>query len=454
MDAVTALKKLGYTVDDSTHKYIPLWEEMYKGNIEGFHKYSEWNGKKLVNKKRKTLGMPKKACEDWADNIFNDNVYITVDDDYQETFDGCLKLTKFRKRFPYQIELSFGLGTGALVEFKDTQGNPVIDMIRADMIYPLEVENGEIVSCAFASEQDGKLLYLNIHKKLDNGNYLIENRYYKQEKKKLLPFKKSKVKESYISKVKMFQIIKPAIVNSMELNSSMGMSVYAKAEDEMKSTDIDYDSLDNEIEVGKKRQYVKVGGLGIQVTEDGETVPIFDNDQTTFYILPGEEGEEGTVVQETQSDLRIQAITDALQTNLNLFGRKVGLGDDYYSFKDGSVYTNTSQVISSNSRFYKTLKKHEKMIQDVIVELVEALYYLQYDSFYLGDVTIDFDDSIVEDSEAIQRQALLEKNSGLIDNVQYYMDVYKLTEDQAIEFNKKIQERLREQTPEEPPIEE
>lgn len=65
---------------------------------------------------------------------------------------------------------------------------------------------------------------------------------------------------------------------------------------------------------------------------------------------------------------------------------------------------------------------------------------------YKDDVTIDFDDSIIEDSKETRTQAILELNNGLIDDVQYYIDVYKMTEEQAIEFRDKIKKR----TPEEP----
>ena len=54
--------------------------------------------------------------------------------------------------------------------------------------------------------------------------------------------------------------------------------------------------------------------------------------------------------------------------------------------------------------------------------------------------------SIIEDSKETRTQAILELNNGLIDDVQYYIDVYKMTEKQAIEFRDKIKKR----TPEEP----
>ena len=88
-----------------------------------------------------------------------------------------------------------------------------------------------------------------------------------------------------------------------------------------------------------------------------------------------------------------------------------------------------------------------------MIELIKAVLYVANGSEYINDVTIDFDDSIIEDSEKTRNQALLELNNQLIDDVQYYIDVYKMTEEQAIEFRDKISERSpqEEEIEEEPP---
>jgi len=92
-----------------------------------------------------------------------------------------------------------------------------------------------------------------------------------------------------------------------------------------------------------------------------------------------------------------------------------------------------------------------------MIEMVRALLYLKNNTEYKDDVTVDFDDSIIEDSTEIQRRALLELNSGVIDKVEYIMQVYKYTEDQAKEFVDEIDNRILEEqkkiTPKEPDLE-
>jgi len=454
------LKELGYEVEaDVTRTHLEEWSEAYKGKIKGFHNYSEYNGDRLVDKERKTLGMAKKCCEDWADNIFNDNVYIQVDEKnekFKKALSDVWKANKFRRKFTELLELTFSQGTGAIVEFKENNVTKM-NYYNAKHIYPLKVENGEIISCAFTSNDTDNQVWIQIHDKQSSGSYKIINRTYQQSKDNSITLVVDGLKEEDKSKIKLFQILKPNIVNNFNLDSGMGISCYANAFDELKKVDKTFDSYDNEIEAGRKRVFVLADATQVNISTNENTqqttlVPLFDPNQTTFYRLPGEK--DKTVVQETQGELRVTDLTNALQTDLNLFGRKVGLGGDYYSFKDGTVYTNQTQVISSNSAFYKTLKKHEIIVLEVIEELVNAIHYLLYNKEYQGDVTVDFDDSIVEDTAEIKRQAMLEFNAELIDEIQYYQDVYKMTEKQAMEFYEKLSKRKADSLEEDPPPEE
>ena len=75
------------------------------------------------------------------------------------------------------LELSFAMGTGAFVEY--LEGDRVrIDYVRAGLIYPLVWDNGEVLDCAFASErvvEKEKQLTLTIHRRDEQGLYLLEN---------------------------------------------------------------------------------------------------------------------------------------------------------------------------------------------------------------------------------------------------------------------------------------
>ena len=101
-------------------------------------------------------------------------------------------------------------------------------------------------------------------------------------------------------------------------------------------------------------------------------------------------------------DFKIRAQEHELGINkaLDLLSFKCGLGTGRYKFENGTAKTAT-EVISEKSDLFQSLKKHEIMLESAIKGLVNAISYL------LGgkptDVTIDFDDSIIEDKTSERR---------------------------------------------------
>lgn len=64
----------------------------------------------------------------------------------------------------------------------------------------------------------------------------------------------------------------------------------------------------------------------------------------------------------------------------------------------------------------------------------------------LGDIEcktikITFDDSVIEDKEAAARQALIEYNAGLIDEVEYFIRARNMDKETAIRYATEISER-------------
>lgn len=450
----TYIESLGYKViSPDMHTYIQNWIEWYKGDVDDFHKYSMYNGFKFVDMKRASLRMTKRISEEWSSLLYNDKVCISVgkqdvtENKDQKQLEEALSLNKFNYKFSELIERTFALGIGATVVYKDNKGKPKIDYIIAPMIFPLKEENGEIIDCAFGSYK-GNDIYVNIHERQPNGSYKITNKLAKKGNDGT--YKEAKIDgvlESSYSKVKMFQIFKPNIANNLDLFSPFGISVYANAIEQNKAIDMIYDSFRNEFNLGKKRLFLKTEALTFKtvtgVNAKGETtteaVPIFDENQTEFFALPGEEKDD--LITEINSQLRITEHIDGLQTALNLFSDACGLGPDRFVFRDGKVYTNADQVISTKSKLYKNILNHEKILRYSITELIEAIMFALNGKEYTEDISIDFDDSIVQDTEKIRQQALLEFNAHLIDEVQYYQDVYGMTEKQATEFRDKIKNR-------------
>ena len=398
-------------VQDSYYAYIDLWQKWYRGKVPSVHNYTQYNGKKHIRRTRKTLGLAKTVAEDWANLLMNEKVQICIEEDSKELVLQVLKDNEFNKRANQLVELTFALGTGALVEYSD--GDEVkIDYIRAGMVYPLAWDNGRVTECAFGSiRNSGKKaqVYLNLHR-LENGLYVIENHLFDYSNKRLMEVG---LPEGVLPEVKTgsavprFQLLTPCIANNIDPDSPMGISVFHNAQDQLESADLVYDSYCNEFRLGKKRITVPITLTQIAMEEDGTATPVFDDNDTEFYAVPGD-GENK--IQEHNMELRAEAHEAGLQTMLNLVSWKTGSGGKRYVFRDGQVKTAT-EVISDDSDLYRNLKKHEKSLETVLVGLVNAIS----DMMNLGRVTttITFDDSIITDTDAEKAMFLQEIREGV-----------------------------------------
>lgn len=422
MKAITQyLKGLGYDcVEDDFYSQIDLWQKWYRGYVPSFHDYRQYNGRKKIRRTRKSLGMAKTVAEDWANLALNEKVGIALKKKSAEKrVWSVLDANQFRVRGNQLLEQAFALGTGAFVERKE--GDEVkIDYIRAGMVYPLAWDNGRITQCAFGSERtvkQEKQVYLNIHT-LANGHYVIENHLFRRNGTALteiaLP---DDVKERVETKspTPLFQIIRPNIANNFAPDCPLGISVYANALDQLEGLDLVYDSYCNEFRLGKKRITVPVTMARMAMEEDGSVTPVFDDNDTEFYAIPSVDQGENKI-EEHNMELRYEAHEAGVQTALNLLSFKCGMGRDRYNFKDGEVKTAT-EVVSEKSDLFQSLKKHELLLEGALIGMAQAVAEL----LGLGEqeVTINFDDSIIEDTGAEKLRFLQEIRDGVRQKWEY-----------------------------------
>jgi len=399
----TALARAGYRCDTAMQSHIEEWRLWYKGYCSSFHKYMVYNGNVYTEQRRASLKMAKRVCEDWAKLILNEKVVINVDNDtvnsiVKKVFDN----NDFYVRAKRLIEKSFAFGSGAFVEFNSSDGSVVMDFVTADMIYPISWEGIKITECAFGSVKvyNGiPYIYLNIHTKDNYGKYIIHNRMFTKEDGKevnLLEGVERIVQTN--SKVPRFQIIGPNVTNNIEEHSPLGISVFANAIDEIKGVDLVYDSYLNEFKLGKKRLVVPISMTQRSMEDSGDTAPIFDSNDTVFYAIPGSTDSNDNKLQEINMELRNDAHKSALETHLGLLSGKCGLGTNKYKFENGTVKTAT-EVISENSDMFRNLKDHETVVKSALIGVVRAILdILKYSPD--ADISVQFDDSIIEDRNA------------------------------------------------------
>lgn len=430
-DVRAVLEGLGYTIPDTeVYAHMEIWRAWYQGHYPKFHDYLQYNGRKKIKRHRKALRMAKKVCEDHANLLMNEKVLITMDNKkVQEKVDAALLANDFRVQANKLVELAYALGTGALVEHDDGEGNILMDYVRGDMIFPLNWDGDAVSDCAFASVKTFScrpFIYLNIHK-LEAEEYVIYNKLIpldasgsavmlgsmdppakgQASKTKPAPTEEPADPDTKMlfgdmtpeyhtnSKTPRFQFIGPNQANNIDLGSPLGISVYANSLDLLEGIDLIYDSYCNEFRLGKKRIIVPQSMLAL-MQQDDETWMAFDDNDTEFYGLKMDGDKQE--LKEINMELRITDHDQGLQRFLNLLSSKTGLGNDRYSFDAGVVKTAT-EVISEKSELFQTLKKNELVLDTALKGMCKAIAEICGITAAFK-TTINFDDSIIEDTDA------------------------------------------------------
>ena len=466
---IIKLNELGYTtIPDSFYSKVYEWKSWYQGDVKGFHNYTVQNGERQVKCRRYSLGMGKKLCEDWANLLMNEKVKITLEGQKEQDFiDLVLTENNFTVKANEMQELKSALGTVAYVprvigqEISESgdivPGNAsgiVLDYVTIENIYPLSWQNGYISECAFSSEvtRGGKdYLYLQIHRREDNGNYVIENRIYRYDNEQLADEQLVNVKgfENIPPVVhtgsdkRQFVIDRPNIANNVNYLLPTGIAIYANAIDVLQGVDIAYDSYVNEFKLGKKRIIVKPSAAQYL---DG--TPAFDPDDVVFYVMP-EDTEDGAVVTPIDMTLRTVEHNTGIQDQLNILSSKCGFGETYYRFDGGSVATAT-QVISENSTMFRTIKKMEIVLEQALVELCRILLRLGNTAMNAGlnedvEISIDFDDSIIESKDTDFQRDMQMLNAGIMNDWEFRMRWFNEDEETAKAALPKMQDMTTEQ---------
>lgn len=471
-DIFGKLRELGYkTCPEDFYSKVDVWKSWYDGDVKSFHHYTVWNGQKKLPCDRYGLGMAKKVCEDWANLLMNEKVKITLEGKAeQDFFDQVCTDNNFEVKANELEELTFFGGTTAItVRAVDVAVSPetqsvvkagrlVLDFVYMPHIFPLSWENGKVKECAFATKKvDGEdeYMYVQIHRLTDGGTYDIENYLYKDNKGSLTNVPLSTISEftNVAEKVttreteRLFVINRPNIVNNIDPSLPLGISVYANAIPQLKGVDIAYDAYVNELIMGKKRVMVKAEALK---NMDGE--PTFDPDDAVFYALPEDSsaGTEATIIKELDMSLRTPQLNAGIQDMLNVLSSKCGFGENHYKYNKGSVATAT-QIISENSTMFRTIKKHEIVLEGVLKELVRII--LRMGNTYCGqslntdvEISIDFDDSIIEDKNTeFQRDCAL-VSMGCMNLYEFRMKWMNEDEDTAKKSLPQMEELVQDET--------
>ena len=457
--------------------FIFVWQAIYKGFYKAWHDVPVKTIKDPKGKHRtlSTMNAGKMACSQMARYVWNERCEITVsmnnapeDDPLNGFLQFVLKDNRFGTAFGDLLEKAFALGGGALKEWveipKDENGNDIgegkirIGYTMASQFVPTAWDNSKVHSGIFISREakDGYYYTVVEWHRLDGTVYRVTNDLYRQpikdgEPQNILgwwyPLNEiypllSPDTTIYDVHNAFFQYIRPFGANYADDNSPLGMSIYAPALNTLHGLDIMFDSLQREFVLGKKRIIAPARAMKASVI-NGRPERFFDADDEVWEALATDNPEDLKVI-DNSVDLRIEPHLTGINGDLSILCAQIGFDPGTLSF-DATVGLKTAtEVISENSKTFGTVKAHENIIKDSLEQMVNAIFELavhygltwegkSIESLIAGgyEVSVKFDDSIIQDKDAEINQGTMLVGAGLMSKKKFMEDVLGYTKEVA-----------------------
>lgn len=438
---------------------IGEWLEWYRGNVKSFHSIKVSNGLTTPTREIYALKMAKRVCEDWASSMLNEDVNIVVNSSNKKSSifvqgskgnSGVFGSNNFDVLLSQTIEQMFALGTSALIIDLDNiavdeQGNVVdgskatikLKSVNATRIIPISWSNGVVTEASFVSElvHSGKTYYVvSSHIKEDDGyviyNDLIDTNYKTASLNiNLLPVLRTK------SLKPLFYIMKTNIANNIDLDSPMGLSIYANAIDTLKGCDVAYDCCLREVITGQR--IVMMNKCLLTTDDSGRPIAPQDVKQTYMQFFGDDaQSDVSEFIKEFHPTLNTDALDKELQNQLNMLSSKVGLGSNYYRFDSSSGVVTATEYVGERNDFMRNAVKISKSIKIVLKDLVLGILFVgknilgaNVDDNAKIDITLS--DGVVEDDTKEREQDRQDVRDGIMTKAEYRAKWYGETIEEA-----------------------
>ena len=147
-----------------------------------------------------------------------------------------------------------------------------------------------------------------------------------------------------------------------------------------------------------------------------------------LFMSVGDSIIDGAMYREYNPLLRVDENTAGINAQLNFLSSKCGLGERYYNFDKYDINTAT-QVMSENSTLFRTVKKHELVLERALINLCKVI--LEAGGFKDSEISVIFDDSIIEDTATLKAQDRNDVSMGIMQKYEYRMKYYGENEETA-----------------------
>lgn len=471
---------------------IFIWKYLYKGFYRPWHRIlaptiDDTNHYRDMDR----MDTAKAICAELAGLIWSEQCEIHVSQEnterqlLEEFVIDTLTKNAFWTKMQEHIEQALALGGGAMKCWYETKrdakgdeipdtGHISIGFCMADQFVPTAWDNAKVTDGVFISREakDG-YYYTRLEWHKWNGfSYYISNELFRSEIKsgsqiesqdilgfrypldEIYPFLNAETELQGLD-TSLFAYYRPAIANNIDDNSPLGVSIYANALSTLKALDVCYDSFIREFTLGKKRIIVPAQCLRTVVDEHGNMHRYFDSTDEAYVAFKTDDT-DALKIQDNTVSLRVTEHEQAINAFLSMLCLQVGFSAGTFTFDKASGIKTATEVISENSKTYKTIKSHQMQVKAAIDQIVDAIIQVAslYDMTWKGhrikelaehgwETKVVFDDSILQDRQTNINEGILLKSNGLISTKRFMTEILGYTEEEALQEMQAIKEESR-----------
>jgi A118 family predicted phage portal protein len=152
----------------------------------------------------------------------------------------------------------------------------------------------------------------------------------------------------------------------------------------------------------------------------------FDENDEAYEALNIDDA-EALKIQDNSLELRIKEHAESINAHLSTLCLQMGFSSATFSFDQQNGIKTATEVISENSKTYKTVKTFQNQVTTAIKKLCEniialgALYDMEFEGKSIAqlaandyEISVNMDDAVLEDSKSKLDKAVLLVTNGLL----------------------------------------
>lgn len=372
----------------------------------------------------RSLNLPAAICTETARLVTMESEVSVTGSRRAEMIAGCLK--PFLEKLPVYVEYACSTG-GILFKPYVSGGRVFIDVVKTGYFYPVEFDgSGAITGAVFTEfKRKGKKLYTRLeYQQLTGGRYFVVNKAFVSRRVQvrnddiinigqeipLADVPEWADIEPYVefdnADRTLFSYFRIPVANNIDPESPLGVSVYARAEEQIKDADEQYGAAmwefrSKETAVQAAREFFKKDRQGNAVLPKGKErlyhdmgANISDIDGRPFFNVYSPE------IRDISFFNGYNRIIQKVEFNSGLA---------YGTLSDPQTVDKTAEEIKvSKQRSYATVKSIQNSLENALRDLAGAIdAWMTIEGLAPPgevDVSVSWDDSLVTDKETERQQ--------------------------------------------------